>query len=74
VTTLPEDDFVNHFAADVDPVLARVMYAVQQPASGARVGLVARRSPRLCAVAVAPALVTALAAGRRGAGQGEGLG
>jgi pimeloyl-ACP methyl ester carboxylesterase len=26
-----EDDFVNHFAADVDPVRARVMYAVQQP-------------------------------------------
>jgi pimeloyl-ACP methyl ester carboxylesterase len=28
---LPEDDFVNHFAADVDPVRARVMCAVQQP-------------------------------------------
>jgi pimeloyl-ACP methyl ester carboxylesterase len=28
---LPEEDFVNHFAADVDPVKARVMYAVQQP-------------------------------------------
>src|ERR1700752_1699999 len=28
---LSEDDFVNHFAADVDPVAARVMYAVQQP-------------------------------------------
>ena len=28
---LPEDDFVNHFAADVDPVKARGMYAVQQP-------------------------------------------
>jgi pimeloyl-ACP methyl ester carboxylesterase len=27
---LPEDDFVNHFAADVDPAKARVMYAVQQ--------------------------------------------
>jgi pimeloyl-ACP methyl ester carboxylesterase len=27
---LLEDDFVNHFAADVDPVWARVMYAVQQ--------------------------------------------
>ena len=27
---LSEDDFVNHFAADVDPVKARVMYAVQQ--------------------------------------------
>jgi pimeloyl-ACP methyl ester carboxylesterase len=28
---LPEDDFVGHFAADVDPVKARAMYAVQQP-------------------------------------------
>jgi pimeloyl-ACP methyl ester carboxylesterase len=28
---LSEDDFVDHFAADVDPVWARVMYAVQQP-------------------------------------------
>ena len=28
---LSEDDFVGHFAADVDPVKARVMYAVQQP-------------------------------------------
>jgi hypothetical protein len=28
---LSEDDFVNHFAADVDAVRARVMYAVQQP-------------------------------------------
>jgi pimeloyl-ACP methyl ester carboxylesterase len=27
---IPEDDFVNHFAADVDPVQARVMFAVQQ--------------------------------------------
>jgi pimeloyl-ACP methyl ester carboxylesterase len=27
---LPEEDFVRHFAADVDPVLARGMYAVQQ--------------------------------------------
>ena len=31
---LPEDDFVKHFAADVDPVQARVMYAVQQPLAG----------------------------------------
>ncbi len=30
---LPEDDFVNHFAADVDPVQAKVMHAVQQPIS-----------------------------------------
>jgi pimeloyl-ACP methyl ester carboxylesterase len=28
---MPEDDFVNYFAADVDPVRARVMHAVQQP-------------------------------------------
>ena len=28
---LSEGDFVNHFAADVDPVKAKVMYAVQQP-------------------------------------------
>src|ERR1700749_4294932 len=27
---LSEDDFVQHFAADVDPVRARVLYAVQQ--------------------------------------------
>ncbi len=30
---LPEDDFVNHFASDVDPVKAKVMYAAQQPLS-----------------------------------------
>lgn len=28
---LSEDDFVSYFAADVDPVKARVMYSVQQP-------------------------------------------
>ncbi len=28
---LPQDDFVNHFAPDVDRVKANVMYAVQQP-------------------------------------------
>lgn len=28
---LPEEDFLNHFAADVDRTKARVMYAVQQP-------------------------------------------
>jgi pimeloyl-ACP methyl ester carboxylesterase len=28
---LSEDDFVRHFAGDVDPVKAKVMYAVQQP-------------------------------------------
>jgi pimeloyl-ACP methyl ester carboxylesterase len=27
---LSEDDFVNHFAADVEPIQAKVMYAVQQ--------------------------------------------
>jgi pimeloyl-ACP methyl ester carboxylesterase len=30
---LPEEDFVGHFAADVDPARARVMWAVQQPLS-----------------------------------------
>ena len=30
---LSEDDFVDHFAADVDPTKARVLYAVQQPLS-----------------------------------------
>jgi pimeloyl-ACP methyl ester carboxylesterase len=35
---LPEDDFVGHFAADVDPVKARVMYAVQQPLAGSALG------------------------------------
>jgi pimeloyl-ACP methyl ester carboxylesterase len=28
---LPEDDFVNYFPADIDPVRSRVLYAVQQP-------------------------------------------
>jgi pimeloyl-ACP methyl ester carboxylesterase len=28
---LPEDDFLAHFAADIDPVKAKVMYAAQQP-------------------------------------------
>jgi pimeloyl-ACP methyl ester carboxylesterase len=31
---LSEDDFIHHFAADVDPVKARVMYAVQQALAG----------------------------------------
>jgi pimeloyl-ACP methyl ester carboxylesterase len=31
---LAEDDFVHHFAADVDPVKAKVMYAVQQALAG----------------------------------------
>ncbi|MBI1256400.1 MAG: alpha/beta fold hydrolase [Chloroflexi bacterium] len=30
---LPQDDFVKLFAADVDPVQAKVMFAVQQPVS-----------------------------------------
>jgi pimeloyl-ACP methyl ester carboxylesterase len=37
-TWLSEDDFVNHFAADVDPVKARVMYAVQQPLAASTLG------------------------------------
>jgi pimeloyl-ACP methyl ester carboxylesterase len=35
---LPEDDFVNHFAADVEPVKAKVMHAVQQPLPGSALG------------------------------------
>ncbi len=35
---LPEDDFLQHFAADVDPVEARVMYAVQQPLAASTLG------------------------------------
>ena len=31
---LSQDDFVHHFAADVDPVRANVMYAVQQGLAG----------------------------------------
>ena len=31
---LAEDDFVSHFAADIDPTWARVMYSVQQPLAG----------------------------------------
>jgi pimeloyl-ACP methyl ester carboxylesterase len=32
---LSEDDFVSHFAADIDRVKARVLYAVQQPLAAA---------------------------------------
>ena len=32
---LSEDDFVKHFAADIDPMKARVLYAVQQPLAAA---------------------------------------
>ena len=35
---LSEDDFVGHFAADVEPAKARVMYAVQQPIASATFG------------------------------------
>ncbi len=35
---LSQDDFVNHFAADVDPVQAKVLYAVQQPLAAAAFG------------------------------------
>jgi pimeloyl-ACP methyl ester carboxylesterase len=35
---LPEDDFVHHFAADVEPAKARVMFAVQQPLSTSALG------------------------------------
>jgi pimeloyl-ACP methyl ester carboxylesterase len=31
---LPEDDYTGHFAADVDPVRAKVMHATQQPIAG----------------------------------------
>jgi hypothetical protein len=31
---LPEDDYVNHFAADVETAKAKVMHAVQQAVSG----------------------------------------
>jgi len=37
-TWLPEDDFVGHFAADMDPADARVMYAVQQPLAASTLG------------------------------------
>jgi len=35
---LPQDDFVHHFAADVDAVEANVMYAVQQPLAASTLG------------------------------------
>jgi pimeloyl-ACP methyl ester carboxylesterase len=35
---LPENDFVNHFAGDVDPVRAKVMFAVQQPLAASTFG------------------------------------
>jgi pimeloyl-ACP methyl ester carboxylesterase len=39
---LSEDDFVHHFAVDVHPVKARVMYAVQQALAGSAVNDVMR--------------------------------
>ena len=38
LTWLPEDDFVHHFAADLDPARARVLHAVQQPIAGSAFG------------------------------------
>jgi len=35
---VPEDDFVSHFAADVDPIEAKVMFAVQQPLATSTLG------------------------------------
>lgn len=35
---LPEDDFVGYFAGDIDPVKAKVMYAVQQPLHAGTLG------------------------------------
>ncbi|MGO8961019.1 MAG: alpha/beta fold hydrolase [Streptosporangiaceae bacterium] len=37
-TWLSEDDFVNHFAADVDPVQAKAMHAVQQALAASALG------------------------------------
>jgi pimeloyl-ACP methyl ester carboxylesterase len=35
---LPEDDFIKHFAGDIDPVRAKVMFAVQQPLAASALG------------------------------------
>jgi pimeloyl-ACP methyl ester carboxylesterase len=37
-TWLSEDDYISHFAADVDPVRAKVMHAVQQPLASSAFG------------------------------------
>jgi pimeloyl-ACP methyl ester carboxylesterase len=37
-TWLSEDDFVNHFAADVDPLQAKAMHAVQQALAASALG------------------------------------
>jgi len=36
---MPEADFLGHFAPDVEPVLARAMYAAQQPGLGEGFGM-----------------------------------
>jgi hypothetical protein len=41
---LPEDDFVNHFAAQVDPVKARVMFTVSSRCAGEVMGVPAWRA------------------------------
>ena len=35
---IPQDDFVTHFAADIDPTKAKVMFAVQQALSASTLG------------------------------------
>jgi pimeloyl-ACP methyl ester carboxylesterase len=35
---IPEDDFVNHFAGDIEPTKAKVMFAVQQPLAASTLG------------------------------------
>jgi pimeloyl-ACP methyl ester carboxylesterase len=35
---LPEEDYINHFAGDIDPVKAKVMHAVQQPLAASTLG------------------------------------
>jgi pimeloyl-ACP methyl ester carboxylesterase len=35
---IPEDDFINHFAGDVDPVKAKILHAVQQPLAASTLG------------------------------------
>jgi pimeloyl-ACP methyl ester carboxylesterase len=35
---VPEEDFVNHFASGVDPVKAKVLFAVQQPGAASAFG------------------------------------
>jgi pimeloyl-ACP methyl ester carboxylesterase len=35
---LPEEDFLKHFAADIDPVKAKVLFAVQQPLAASTLG------------------------------------